>query len=756
MKIPFHVLAALPATMSPAAGGRMDEILGNLDGYEISRVTRAAGFSDAAEQVALDFSIQVICVAIDQATDIEDLRSFLTSVRHLNADVPIFLAATDLRAEDLDADILTKGDDFIYLFEDTAEFMAGRIIAAAERYREKVLPPMFGAMVAFNRQHEYSWHTPGHTGGTGFLKSPAGRAFFEFFGENLLRNDLSISVGALGSLLDHSGPIGAGEAYAATVFGSDRTYYVTNGSSTSNRVILMSSVTRGQIALCDRNCHKSVEHAMTMSGASPVYMVPSRNGMGIIGPIPPSRLTPEYIRKSIAANAMLTDEVERDPVHAIITNSTYDGLCYNVARVEEILGAHVDRLHFDEAWYGYARFNPFYAGRFAMHGAAAEHDDSGPTVFATQSTHKLLAALSQASMIHIRDGRNSIDHDRFNESFMMHASTSPLYPVIASCDVSAAMMDRDGERLTRDSILEAIHFRQRVARLHDDFAAKGSWFFTCWQPIEVSTPDGGRQKFHEAAPDYLADHPEVWHLNPGDDWHGFEGLDDGWCLLDPIKVSVYTPGISPSGVLADSGIPAAILTAYLGERGTVNEKTTDFTVLFLFSIGITKGKWSTLLNGMLDFKADYDRNAPLAKCLPSLVLSHPNRYAAMGLRDLCDEMFAAMTELQTTRFMSEAFATLPEPEFPPVEAYERLVRNEVEYVDLDGLAGRTVATGVVPYPPGIPLLMPGERAGDSDGAVIGYLRSLQEFDKAFPGFEHDTHGVEAHAGQYRLLVLKSG
>ena len=302
--------------------------------------------------------------------------------------------------------------------------------------------------------------------------------FFNFFREPVFRSDLSISVGELGSLLDHSGPIGESEKYAAKVFGADRTYHVTNGSSTSNRVILMASVTRNQIALCDRNCHKSVEHAITMSGAIPVYMVPTRNRYGIIGPITPDRLEPEAVKESIAENPLVKDGIDTKPVHAIITNSTYDGLCYNVNRVKELLGKSVDRLHFDEAWYGYARFNPMYKGRFAMCCDPKDDDRKGPTMFATQSTHKLLAAFSQASMIHVRDGRNPIDHQRFNEAFMMHASTSPFYPIIASNDISAAMMDGPGGKtLTDASIREAVSFRKTMARLYAEFTAAGKdWF----------------------------------------------------------------------------------------------------------------------------------------------------------------------------------------------------------------------------------------------------------------------------------------
>ena len=720
-------------------------------------VVEAVSSEDARSIVVSDASIQCILLDWDLEGDDGDraAEALLAAVRARNADIPIFLVAERSAASALPVEVMAQADDYIWLLEDTPDFIGGRVVAAIERYRSSVLPPMFKALARFASVYEYSWHTPGHTGGTAFLKHPAGRAFFEFFGEELFRSDLSISVGELGSLLDHSGPIGESERYAAHVFGAHRSYTVTNGSSTSNRVILMASVTRDQIALCDRNCHKSVEHAMTLSGAIPTYLVPSRNGLGLIGPIHPERLDAAAVAKAIADNPLAANAPDKTPVHAIITNSTYDGLCYNVTRVEELLGGSVDRLHFDEAWYGYARFNPLYRDRFAMHGEPGEHDASKPTVFATQSTHKLLAALSQASFIHVRDGRRPIPHNRFNEAFMMHASTSPQYAIIASNDVAAAMMDGPGGMaLTSESIAEAIAFRQTVARIEAELAAKGDWFFGVWQPGAVRLPAGADPvPFHRADPAALAADPSAWVLHPGDAWHGFADLEDGYCMLDPIKVSVLTPGMSAAGAMAERGIPATLLTAYLDGRGIVAEKTTDFTILFLFSLGITKGKWGTLINALLDFKQDYDVNRPLARALPALVAAWPDRYGAMGLKDLADEMFQAMRRFRTTEFLAKGFSVLPVPVLSPVEAYEELVLGHVEPLGLDQMANRVMATGVVPYPPGIPLLMPGENAGPADGPLIGYLKALEAFDAHFPGFTHDTHGVEVEDGRYRVLCV---
>src|SRR6478609_11274318 len=239
-------------------------------------------------------------------------------------------------AYSIPSDVMEMVDEYIWTMEDTAAFVGGRVVAAIKRYVEVMLPPLAAGLMKFSQDYEYSWHTPGHTGGTAFLKSPVGRIFFDYFGENLLRSDLSISVGALGSLLDHTGAIGEHEKYAARVFGAHRTYSVTNGTSMANRVIFMAAVGRDQVALCDRNCHKSIEHSLVMSGGIPNYLVPLRNRYGIIGPIPPERLSKAAIANGIKNNPLAGRGISTRAVHSIVTNSTYDGLCYDARRVEEL------------------------------------------------------------------------------------------------------------------------------------------------------------------------------------------------------------------------------------------------------------------------------------------------------------------------------------------------------------------------------------------------------------------------------------
>ena len=685
----------------------------------------------------------------------QQTTELLRAVRTRNAKVPVFLMASRKFVGSVGVEVATLADEFIWIHDDTAKFIGGRVEAAMDRYEQTLLPPFAAALARYDREHEYSWAAPGHQGGVAFLKSPVGRVFFDFYGENLFRTDMGIERGALGSLLGHTGPIGESERYIARVFGADRSYSVLNGTSASNRSIMSAFVGDNEIALCDRNCHKSIEQGLAITGGIPVFLSPTRNRYGIIGPIPPERLEPEAIAKSIADNPLAKAVGAKRAVYSVLTNSTYDGMCYDAAGAQSRLAKSVDRIHFDEAWYGYARFNPMYRDRYAMRGNPASHPKDGPTVFATHSTHKLLAALSQTSFIHIREGRGAMDHGRFNEAYCSQASTSPLYALIASNEVAAAMMDGPaGQSLTQETIDEAVACRLAVARGRQEFLSKNDWFFAPWNAEEVTDPKTGRRiPFHEAPEELLATDPNCWILHPGDKWHGFENLPDGWCMLDPIKFGIVCPGMKTDGQLEEKGIPADIVTAYLSRHGIVPSRTTDHMVLFLFSMGITKGKWGTLLNTLLDFKVDYDRNAPLSEVLPAVAAAAPQRYAGKGLKDLGDEMWAHLRKSRQGHWQAQAYSTLPKPAMTPRRAFQQLMAGDVEKVPLDKMANRVVAVGVIPYPPGIPIVMPGENVGSSDGPWLTYLRTLQEYGHLFPGFAKEVEGTEERDGVYHVYCM---
>ncbi|MFF8382277.1 Orn/Lys/Arg decarboxylase N-terminal domain-containing protein [Streptomyces kanasensis] len=687
----------------------------------------------------------------------------LRSLGRRYRDLPVFLVMDGDGVRDLPLWVSESVVGYVWPLEDTPGFIGGRIASAARTYREAILPPFFRALRRFDDAHEYSWHTPAHSGGVALLKSPVGRAFHDYFGERLLRSDLSISVEALGSLFEHSGPIGAAERNAARVFGADLTYFVLHGDSTCNRVVGHFSATRDEIALVDRNCHKSVLHGLVVSGARPVYLVPTRNGYGLAGPLPPAELDAESVAARIAANPLTAEAVSARAQYAVFTNSTYDGLCYDAPTAALAFAASTPRLHFDEAWFAYARFHPLYAGRYGM---SVDEDafpgPDRPTVFSTQSTHKLLAALSQSAMVHVRPApRAPVEHERFNEALMMHGTTSPLYPMIASLDVATAMMDGpQGHWLIDEAVTEAVRFRQEMVRIRrriEDAGDRPPWFFGVWQPPAVTDPGTGeRLPFDEAPADLLRTEPSCWHLEPDADWHGFPGLTDGYCMLDPIKVTLTCPGIDATGGTAEWGIPARVLTAYLATRNIVVEKTDSYTTLVLFSMGITKGKWGTLLDALTDFKSLFDTDAPIDRVLPALVAEHPHRYAGQTLRALCQDMHDHLRSASLVDLLDNAFRELPEPVAPPQRCYQRLIRGGTHRVRLADAAGQVAAAMVTVTPPGIPVLMPGEGVRAPDGPLLRYLTALETFDRRFPGFRSETHGVtlDPETGDYLIECLR--
>lgn len=732
----FPVLAIADVASDTAVARSAAAIRAALEEEDI-QVVVARSLDDGETAVSSDPGYS--CIVMSWALCKEDLDLALEIMRLAHrrcAGLPIMLAMGKASRSHVPLEMVENIDGFIWMPEDSPKFIAGRIQAAAKRYLDSIMPPFFGAMVNFDDTHEYSWHTPGHTGGTAFMKTAVGKTFIDFYGEQMLRSDLSISVGETGSLNDHSGPVAEAEQNAARVFGADYTYFVIGGSSSSNEIILHSAVTDGDSVLVDRNCHKSLNYSLNMSGAVPVYMMPRRNARGVIGPVPQSEMTPDAIKKKLAESPLVEDK-SIPPVLGVLTNSTYDGLCYNVQTTTAELSKTLPRIHYDEAWYAYARFNPIYEGRYGMH-RGERHDDDA-TVTATHSTHKLLAALSQASMLHIRSGKVPVIPALFNEAFMMHTSTSPQYSIIASTDVSAKMMDDAGEYLTDECLVEAIDFRQAMARLKQEVAERkpGDWWFGMWQPDEV---DG--KHFADADPGMLRSNPDAWLLKPNADWHGFGDLGADYCMLDPIKATILTPGLSIEGQLEDTGIPAPLVTSFLSSRGIVVEKTEPYSFLILFSVGITKGKWGSMVAGLMEFKQNYDANEPLERVMPDLVDSAPERYAGMGLKDLADEMHAAMIKTRLLHSMDEAFTILPDAVMSPRKTYGQLVKGNVEQIRVSDMVDRVAAVQLVPYPPGIPIMMPGEKVTEEKRAVVDYLLALQTFDSQFPGFEHDTHGIE--------------
>ncbi len=699
------------------------------EGFEVLGVTSYGDLSQFAQQQsrASAFILSIDDEEFTPGPELDpavlSLRKFIEEIRFKNSDIPIYLYGETRTSQHLPNDILRELHGFIHMFEDTPEFVARHIIREAKSYLDGVAPPFFKALIDYAQDGSYSWHCPGHSGGVAFLKSPVGQMFHQFFGENMLRADVCNAVEELGQLLDHTGPVAASEKNAARIFNADHCFFVTNGTSTSNKMVWHHTVAPGDIVVVDRNCHKSILHSIIMTGAVPVFMTPTRNHYGIIGPIPQSEFTREAIERKIANNPLLAgvDPKTVRPRIMTLTQSTYDGVLYNTEVIKGMVDGYIDNLHFDEAWLPHAAFHKFY-GSFHSMGKSRPRPKEA-VVYATQSTHKLLAGLSQASQVLVQDSQTvKLDRHLFNEAYLMHSSTSPQYAIIASCDVAAAMMEPPGgTALVEESILEALDFRRAMRKVSKEFGK--DWWFKVWGPDKLVEDGIGRA--------------EQWILKAKDKWHGFGDLATGFNLLDPIKCTIITPGLDMSGKFATTGIPAGVLTKFLAEHGVVVEKTGLYSFFILFTIGITKGRWNTLLTALQQFKDDYDKNAPMWRILPEFCKAHP-RYERMGLRELCQSMHEAYAKGDIARLTTEMYLSDLQPAMKPSEAYARIAHRDTERVDIDALEGRITTALLTPYPPGIPLLIPGERFNRK---IVQYLKFTRSFNAAFPGFATDVHGL---------------
>jgi arginine decarboxylase len=710
------------------------------EGFEILGVTSYGDLSQFAQQQsrASAFILSIDDEEFTPGPDLDpavlNLRHFIEEVRRKNLDVPIYVYGETKTSRHIPNDILRELHGFIHMFEDTPEFVARHIIREARGYLEGVQPPFFKALLDYAEDGSYSWHCPGHSGGVAFLKSPVGQMYHQFYGENMLRADVCNAVEELGQLLDHNGAIGASERNAARIFNADHCFFVTNGTSTSNKMVWHHTVAPGDIVIVDRNCHKSNLHAIIMTGAIPVFLKPTRNHFGIIGPIPKSEFEPAAIQAKIKANPLLqgVDAQKVKPRILTLTQSTYDGVLYNTETIKTMVDGYVENIHFDEAWLPHAAFHPFYGTYHAMGKNRPRPKEA--VVYSTQSIHKLLAGISQASHVLVQDSQTvKLDKHLFNEAYLMHTSTSPQYSIIASCDVAAAMMEPPGgTALVEESIAEALDFRRAMRKVDEEYG--DDWWFKVWGPDALADEGIGK------ASDWII---KGESKSAKANWHGFGRLANGFNMLDPIKSTIVTPGLDLNGKFAKTGIPASIVTKFLAEHGVVVEKTGLYSFFIMFTIGITKGRWNSMLTALQQFKDDYAKNQPMWRVLPEFVQKYP-RYEKMGLADLCQHIHQLYAKFDIARLTTEVYLSDLVPAMKPSDAYAHIALRKTERVEIDDLEGRVSVGMVTPYPPGIPLLVPGEVFNKK---VVDYLKFSREFNAHCPGFETDVHGLVSETGE---------
>jgi arginine/lysine/ornithine decarboxylase len=760
----FNFLFAMPTFEADDLEGiRLNQIVDEIErsGFE---VVKARKLEDATIAVQTDAAIG--CMVVDWGKKgLEGKTAALINLmRKRGLDFPIILLIRRKRFEDVPVEVLDFIDGYVFLSEETPPFIAKNLISRLKQYAETLKTPFFGALVDYAEEGNQLWTCPGHNGGVFYSRSPIGRVFMEHLGEAVFRDDLDNSVLDLGDLLTHEGPALQAQKEAAQIFGAEKTYFVLNGTSTSNKVALSALVTDGDLVLFDRNNHKAALHgALMISGGVPIYVPTVRNPWGLIGPMNWDAFSEEALRERIRTNPLVKDpEAWSRPRPfrvAVIEQCTYDGTIYSAEMIIKRIGHLCDYILFDEAWAGFMKFHPLYAGRFAM--GLKDLGPDSPGIIATQSTHKQLASFSQASQIHMKDRhirgqKRRVEHRRFNESFMQHASTSPFYPLFASLDVGAQMMKgRSGEVLWDDTIRLGIELRKKMRAVRREFEEKETrperrWFFEPFVPERVAIPDASSEGAVHNVPwesigtDQLATNPSYWQLAPDAAWHGFPGMTAGFAMTDPNKLTVLTPGFDrATGGYAEHGIPAPVVAQFLRENRIVPEKNHLNSLLFLLTPGVEASKAGTLISGLVAFKKLHDDNALLEEAIPEFARRRPARYAGIRLRDLCADMHRFFRNADVSALQAKQFSAdhLPEIALSPHAAARCLVRNDVDYLPIDEIAGRIATTPFVVYPPGIATIVPGERLTERAQPMIDYLKMFETCFNTFPGFDVEIQGI---------------
>ena len=663
--------------------------------------------------------------------DIEDYRKGgLNKVNATALEIPVFLY---LRDEDTTPEELVGHVVGVINDDLTDRRLFGRQIdEAAKRYEDKLLPPFFGALAQYVYKGKSQFDCPGHQGGAYFRRHPAGRAFYDFFGEELFRSDLCNADVAMGDLLIHEGAPLTAQKAAAKVFNADKTYFVLNGTSASNKVVLNAALTPGDLVLYDRNNHKSINHgALLQAGATPIYLETARNPFGFIGGIDEKCFDEEYLRSLVREKCPEKADAKRPFRLAVIQLGTYDGTIYNARQVVDKIGHLCDYILFDSAWVGYEQFIPMMRDCSPL---LLELGPEDPGIFVTQSVHKQQAGFSQTSQIHKKDSHikgqdRYIPHKVLNNAFMMHASTSPFYPLFATLDVNAKMQEGEaGRRLWADCVKTVVDARKLLLE-------------TCHyiKPFIPSKVRGSDWKSYPT--DLIAQDLEFFKFVPGQKWHSFEGYGENQYFVDPCKFMLTTPGIDvETGEYEDFGVPATILANYLRDNGIIPEKNDLNSILFLMTPAENKEKMDHLVSQIARFEKYLDDDAPLEEVLPNLYKAYESRYRNYSIRQLCQEMHDFYKERNIKEIQKEMFRTefMPKSVINPQEAHFAFLRGQAELVRLEDAEGRVAAEGALPYPPGVLCCFPGEVWG---GPVLKYFLAWQEAMGRMPGFAPELQGV---------------
>lgn len=661
----------------------------------------------------------------------EEEVNHINCVEETGFGIPVFVVLRNNGAK-IESQLMGRVYHIIQSDKTLLKYYSGQIEQAATKYEKDALPPFFRTLSEYVEQGNVQFDCPGHQGGQYFSKHPAGRFLFDFYGENVFRSDICNADVNLGDLLIHEGPAVDAERYAAKVYNADKTYFVMNGTSTSNIVVTNALVAPGDLVLFDRNNHKSVYNgALLQAGGVPVYLETARNPFGFIGGIDNHCFEEEYLRKAIADVAPEKANEKRPFRLAIIQLGTYDGTIYNARQVVDRIGHLCDYILFDSAWVGYEQFIPMMKDCSPL---LLDLNENDPGILVTQSIHKQQAGFSQTSQIHKKDKhikgqRRYVDHKRFNNSYMLHASTSPFYPLFASLDVNAKIQGSEaGRRLWQECIKIGVEARKSVLENCSLF-----------KPFIPPVVEG--KKWEEYSTEELSKDIKFFKFHPNQKWHSFDGYGENQYFIDPCKFMLTTPGINvETGEYEDFGVPATILANYLRENGIIPEKNDLNSILFLLTPAESKSKMDNLVSQLVKLEKLIIEDAPLSVVLPTLYNNNIERYSGYTIRRLCKEMHDFYKEKDVKTYQKQLFrkATLPERVMSTQEANWELVRNNIKLVPLENIVGEIALEGALPYPPGVFCVVPGEKWNET---AKTYFLALEEGINKFPGFAPEIQGV---------------
>ena len=651
-------------------------------------------------------------------------------IKDLRPELDLYLV-TDVAVEDAAGGSTEHFRRIFYREFDFLEQHLSILRGVNERYQT----PFFSALCEYSRQPTGVFHAMPISRGKSVTKSHWIQDMANFYGVNIFLAETSATSGGLDSLLQPLGPLKKAQEFAARAFGSRQTYFVTNGTSTCNKIVVQALVRPGDIVLVDRDCHKSHHYGMALTGAMVSYLDSyPLNNLSMYGAVPLREIKHRLLKYKRAG---LLDRVKM----LLLTNCTFDGIVYNVERVmEECLAIKPDLVFlWDEAWFAFAAFTPTYRRRTGMHCARMlrrryaseeyreayrkhreEFDSMDPNddrtwldtrlmpdpdkvrvrVYTTQSTHKTLTSLRQGSMIHVydQDFRQKVE-EPFHEAYMTHTSTSPNYQILASLDVGRRQVELEGFELVQKQIELAMSVREQVAS--NELLQRHFRFLVAKDLVPAEYRPSGIDRYYDTEKGWCA-MEEAWTT---DDF-----------VVDPTRLTLY---LGKTGIDGDTFKNKYLMDKY----GIQINKTSRNTVLFMTNIGTTRSSVAYLIGVLVKIARELEWRTEEMSTVERKIHERSVRSLSVDLPPLPD--FSRFHNA----FLPSASSGTPEGDIRSAYflAYDDSVceylRIDDDSIEKEMESGRDVVSTsfVIPYPPGFPILVPGQVISKE---ILDFMRAL--------------------------------